>query len=220
VADNDTYTLWSTEENSLFTDMSSEMNANLSLIESDDSMNSSVPLYVNVNGCGYEPEVSCTNFYQQYGNVGISFQCEVSLDVDPPIVIPDSPFNIDTDKTTLISYLILSLMPLVFFFVCCLYVYWRKLFRQKKKKVLQLNVKKKRIKRSGTFYERRVKEMNMLQEPKRPDSPTEVLSVRSVQSVVEGKHVVPSNACPSFINVPVLSSAATNIHVSDQEQFL
>jgi hypothetical protein len=220
VADNDTYALWSPEENSLYTDMSSEMKANSSLIESDDNVNSSVPLFVNVNGCGYEPEVSCTNFYQQYGNVGISFHCEVSFDVDPPMVIPDSPLNIDTDKTALISYLILSLMPLVFFFVCCLYVYWRKLFRQKTKKVLQLNVKKKRVKRSEIFSERRAKDMDMLQEPKRPDSSVEVLSARSVQSPADRKHEMPNEACPSFINIPVLSTAATNIHVSDQEQFL
>jgi hypothetical protein len=220
VADNGTYAWWSPEENSLYRDVSSEMKENFSLIESDDNVNSSVPLYVNVNGCGYEPEVSCTNFYQQYGNVGISFHCEVSFNVDPPIVIPDSPLSIDTDKTALVRYLILSLMPLVFFFVCCLYVYWRKLFRQKTKKVSQLSEQKKRIKRSGTFSERRVQDMNMLQEPKRRDSSVEVLSVRSVQSPAGGKHEVPSEACPSFINVPVLSAAATNIHVSDREQFL
>jgi len=216
VADNDTDTLWRPEENFLYPDVK----ANSSLIESDDSMNSSVPLYVNINGCGYEPEVSCSHFYQQYANVGISFQCEVRFDVDPPRVIPDSPLNIDTDKTALISYLIFSLLPLVFFFVCCLYVYWRKLFRQKTKKVLQLHVKKRGVKKSGTFYERRVKEMNVLQEPKRPDSSAEVLSVRSVQNPAERKHEVPNEACPSFINVPILSTAATNILVSDQEHFL
>lgn len=215
VADNDTNTLWRPEDNFLYPDMK----ANSSLIESDDSVNSSVPLYVNVNGCGYEPEVSCSNFYQRYANIGISFQCEVSFDVDPPIVIPDSPLNIDTDKTALISYLVLSLLPLVFFFVCCLYVYWRKLFRQKTKKVLQLNVKKRRVKKSGTFYERRVKEMNILQEPKRPDSSVEVLSVTSVKSPADRKREVPNEACPSFISVPILNTAATNIHVSDREHF-
>lgn len=220
VTENDTNALWSPEHNFVYPDNSSDMKANSSLIESDDDVNSSVPLYVNVNGCGYEPEVSCSHFYQQYANIGISFQCEVTFDVDPPIVIPDSPFSIDTDKTALISHLILSLLPLVFFFVCCLYVYWRKLFRQKPKKVLQLYVKKKRVKRSGTFYERRVKEMSILQEPKRPDSSVEVLSVRSVQSPANRKHEVPNEACPSFINVPIVSTAATNIHVSDQEQFL
>jgi len=220
VARNDTKTLWSPGDNVLHPDMSSDMKANSSLIVSDDNVNSSVPLYVNVNGCGYEPEVSCDHFYQQYANIGISFHCEVSFDVDPPIVIPDSPLNIDTDKTALISYLIVSLLPLVFFFVCCLYVYWRKLFRQKPKKVLQLSMKKKRVKRSGTFYERRVKEMNILQEPKRPDASVEVLSVRSVQSPADRKHEVPNEACPSFINVPILSAAATDIHVSDREQFL
>jgi len=218
VADNDTNALWSPEDNFLYPDMSSDMKANSS--ESDNIVNSSVPLYVNVNGCGYEPEVSCSHFYQQYANIGISFQCEVSFDVDPPIVIPDSPLNIDTDKTALISYLILSLLPLVFFFVCCLYVYWRKLFRQKTKKVLQPYVKKRRVKRSGTFYERKVKEVNILQEPKRPDASVEVLSVRSVQSPADRKHEVPNEACPSFINVPILSTAAMDIHVSDQEQFL
>jgi len=213
VAGNDT-------NNFLYADMSSDMEANSSLIESDDNMNGSVPLYVNVNGCGYEPEVSCGHFYQQYANIGISFRCEVSVNVNPPIVIPDSPLNIDTDKTALISYLILSLLPLVFFFVCCLYVYWRKLFRQKVKKVLQLHVKKRRVKSSGTFYERRVKEMNILQEPKRPNSSVEVLSVRSVQSPADRKHEVPNEACPSFINVPILSTAARNIHGPDQENFL
>jgi hypothetical protein len=218
--DNDTYALWSPEDNSLYTGTSNKMKTNSSLIESDDSLNSSVPLYVNVNGCGYEPEVSCTHFYQQYGNIGISFQCEVRFDSNLPIVIPDSPLNIDTDKTALISYLILSLMPLFFFFVCCLYVYWRKLFRQKPKKALQLYVKNKRVKRSGTFYVRRVKERNMLQEPKRPDFSVEVLSVRSVQSPADRKHEVPNEACLSFINVPVLNTAARNVHVLDQEQFL
>jgi len=220
VADNDTNTLWSTEDNFLYPGMSSDTKANSSLIDSGDNVNNSAPLYVNVNGCGYEPEVSCSNFYQQYANVGISFHCEVSFDVDPPIVIPDSPLNIDTDKTALIRYLILSLLPLVFFFVCCLYVYWRKLFRQKTKKVVQLYVKKRKVKRSGTFYDRVVKKMSILQEPKRPDSSVEVSSVRSVQSPANRKHEVPNEACPSFINVPVLSTAATNIHVSDQEQFL
>jgi hypothetical protein len=218
-ADNNTYPLWSPEENSLYTDVSHAIETNSSLIEFDD-MNGSLPLYVNVNGCGYEPEVSCTNFYQQYGNVGISFHCEVvSFSVDPPVVIPDSPLNIDTDKTALISYLILSLMPLVFFFVCSLYAYWRKLFKQKPKKVLHLYVKKKRVQRCGTFYERRVKEMNMLQEAKRPDAPAELLSVRSVESPTAGKHKVPEQACPSFINVPVSTSAAVNVHDSDWEQF-
>jgi hypothetical protein len=200
--------------------MSSDMKENSSLIVSDDCVNSSVPLYVNVNECGYEPEVNCSNFYQRYANIGFSFQCEVRFDVYPPIVIPDSPLNIDTGKTTLLSYLVLSLLPLVFFFVCCLYVYWRKLFRQKPKKVLQLYVKKKRVKRSGTFYERRVQEMNILQEPKRPDSAIEVLSVRSLQSAADKKLEVPNKACPSFIDVPTQSTGATNVHVSDQEQFL
>jgi hypothetical protein len=81
-------------------------------------------------------------------------------------------------------------------------------------------VKKKRVKRSGTFCERRVQEMNILEEPKRPDSAIEVLSVRSLQRPADRKLEVPNKACPSFIDVPILSTGATNIHVSDQEQFL
>lgn len=220
VADNSTFPLRSSEENGLYTNVENETETNSSLIEFDNDVNGSVPLYVNVNGCGYEPEVSCTNFYQQYGNVGISFHCEVSFNMDPQIVIPDSPLNIDTDKTALISYLIFSLMPLVFFFVCSLYVYWRKLFKPKPKKVLHLYVKKKRVEKSGTFYERKVKEMDMLREANRPDSTAEVLSVRSVQSLADGKHEVPIHSCPSFISVPVSTSTTVNVHVSDQEQFL
>lgn len=220
VADNVINALGSPEDKFLYPNMSSDIKANSSSVESDDSVNRSVPLYVNVNGCGYEPVVSCSDFYQQYANIGVPFQCEVSFGVDPPIVIPDSPLNNDTDKTALINYLILSLLPLVFFFVCCLYVYWRKLFRQKTKKVIQLKAKKRKVKRSGTFYERRVKEMNILQEPKRPDCTVEVLSVRSVQSPADRKREVPNQAGPSFINVPILSTAATNNHVSDREQFL
>lgn len=220
VADNSTYPLSSLEENSLYTDVRNDTETNSSLIEFDDGMNGSLPLYVNVNGCGYEPEVSCTNFYQQYGNVGISFHCEVSFNMDPQIVIPDSPLNIDTDKTALISYLIFSLMPLVFFFVCSVYIYWRKLFKSKPKKVLHLYVKKKRVERSGKFYEGKVKEMDMLREANRPDSVAEVLSVRSVQSPVDGKHEVPKQACPSFIDVPVSAATTVNVHVSEQEQFL
>lgn len=219
VADNSTFPLWSPEENILYTDIRNETQTDSSLIEFDD-VNGSLPLYVNVNGCGYEPEVSCANFYQQYGNIGISFHCEVSFNVDHPIVIPDSPLNIDTDKTALISCLILSLMPLVFFFVCSLYVYWRKLFKPKPKKVLHLYVKEKRLERTGTFYERKVKEMDMLREANRPDTTAEVLSVRSVQSPTDGKYETPKQAGPSFIEVPVSASTAVNIHVSDQEQFL
>jgi hypothetical protein len=184
------------------------------------SANGSLPLYVNVNGCGYEPEVSCHNFYQQYGNTGISFNCEVTFSVDPPIVIPDSPFNIDTDKTALINYLILSLMPLVFFFACCLYVYWRKLFRLKPKKDLCRTVQKRRAKRPGKCYERKVKKMDMLEETKRPDPVVEVLSIRSVESPVNSKHEEPKQACPSFINVPMSTSTAVNISFADREQFL
>lgn len=219
-ADNSTFPLWSSEENGFYTDVRNETETNSSLIKFDDNVNGSLPLYVNVNGCGYEPEVSCTNFYQQYGNVGISFHCEVSFNMDPQIVIPDSPLNIDTDKTALISYLIFSLMPLVFFFVCSFYAYWRKLFKPKPKKVLHLYAKKKQVKRSETFYEKKVKEMDMLREANRPDSTAEVLSIRSVQGSADGKHEVPKNSCPSFINVPVSTSTAVNIHVSDQEQFL
>ncbi|XP_023716091.1 uncharacterized protein LOC111869100 [Cryptotermes secundus] len=215
VADNSTYPSWSLEDSSsLYVDMLSDMETNSS------SVNSSLPLYVNVNGCGYEPEVSCHNFYQQYGNAGISFNCEVSFSVDPPIVIPDSPLNIDTDKTALINYLVLSLMPLVFFFVCSLYIYWRKLFKPKPKKDLRRCVKKKRVERSGKFFESKVKEMNTLEEAKTSDSPAELLSVRSVESQVNSKQEAPKQACPSFINVPVSTSTAVNVSFADWEQFL
>jgi hypothetical protein len=184
------------------------------------SANGSLPLYINVNGCGYEPEVSCHNFYQQYGNTGISFNCEVTFSVDPPIVIPDSPLNIDTDKSALINYLILSLMPLVVFFACCLYVYWRKLFRLKPKKNLCRNVQKRRTEKCGKRYERKVKERDMLEETKRPDPIAEVLSIRSVESPVNGKCEEPKQSCPSFINVPMSTSTAVNVSFADREQFL
>lgn len=214
VADNSTYPLWSLEDSSLYMDIISDMETNSS------SVNDSLPLYVNMNGCGYEPEVSCHNFYQQYGNTGISFNCEVTFSVDPPIVIPNSPLNIDTDKPALINYLILSLMPLVFFFACCLYIYWRKLFRLKPKKDLCLNVKRKRAKRSEKCYGRKMKEVGVLEEAKRRDSPAEVLSVRSVESSVNSKHKEPKQAGPSFIDVPVSTSVAANSSFADWEQFL
>jgi hypothetical protein len=214
VADNSTYPLWSLEDSGLYMDTISDIETNSS------SVNGSLPLYVNMNGCGYEPEVSCHNFYQQYANTGMSFNCEVTFSVDPPIVIPDSPLNIDTNKNALINYLILSLMPLVFFFACCLYIYWRKLFRLKPKKDLCQNVKKRRAKRPGKLYEKRMKEMNVLEETKRPDPPAEVLSIRSVESPVNSKRKEPKQASPSFINVPVSTSAVVDISFADREQFL
>jgi hypothetical protein len=81
-------------------------------------------------------------------------------------------------------------------------------------------VKKKRVERSGKFGERKMGEMNMLKEAKRPDSPAEVLSVRSVGTSVNSKHEVPKQACPSYISVPESTSAAVNISFTDCEQFL
>jgi hypothetical protein len=94
------------------------------------------------------------------------------------------------------------------------------LFKPKPKKNLCQSARKKRVERSGKFYEKKVKEMNMLEGAKRSDSAAELLSVRSVESPVNSKQEVPKQTCPSFINVPVSTSTAVNISVTDCEQFL
>jgi hypothetical protein len=81
-------------------------------------------------------------------------------------------------------------------------------------------VKRKRAKRSEKCYGRKMKEVGVLEEAKRRDSPAEVLSVRSVESSVNSKHKEPKQAGPSFIDVPVSTSVAANSSFADWEQFL
>ena len=199
---------------------------NSSSVDVDEDLNGSFPLLVNPNGCGYEPEVSCPQFYEQYGNVGVSFQCEVSLDREPPLIIPDSPNNPVTDKNMLINQILLSLIPLGSFIITFVYVYWRKLFKPRPKIVLQpLINKKKTPEESGSFYERKLRHLKKIQEGKQTLCNDEKLSLRSFESRSSKKEGSVNRGLdrdpgPSYIKLPPTNTAASSLPVVDREQFL
>nr|CAD7396137.1 unnamed protein product [Timema poppensis] len=62
------------------------------------------PFFVNIPGCGYEPEVSCEHFYQRYSNVGITFPCQVNFNDDTSVAIPDPSFTHTNNISEIVRY--------------------------------------------------------------------------------------------------------------------
>lgn len=122
-----------------------------------DNSSSVVPLYDNIFHCGLQFVTTCSEFYKIYIKLNIEFNCEIYVG-DPTYAVPKNKYN--TAKS--ITFFLLSLIPVLCFIVCCIYIKLRSILSFKVKNI----VKKVRKKVDGpkSFYEKKLLEIEFKKE--------------------------------------------------------
>lgn len=195
------------------------MNLTIDRNHTNDNMTQGLPLFVNLFGCGYEPEDLCLHFYNIYSREGLSFPCLVYHENGFLYAVPDPHVDeFSMIKDPFQSFL-LSLTPSAFCIICAIYIRARRLFEMKPKQ--NAEAYKDGKKRSNSmmpknFYQNRLKEMdNKWQHRKSTCTPIDC------QSVVSTDENNKKNQQPAFIKVPPVGAVSGNSGaVIDHEQFL
>ncbi|XP_046995297.1 uncharacterized protein LOC124607133 isoform X2 [Schistocerca americana] len=188
-----------------------------------------LPLFVNLFGCGYEPEDLCRHFYHAYSEVGLVFPCLIFVDMGPPFAVPDPQADKYVSVGDPLRDFFLSLLPAFTCLCCAIYIHMRRLFQLKpQNKNEQNSVNIKKLKRNSiapkNFYERRMMEMDIKWQHK-PKVSTP-LECRSICSSVEPDKLKKSASRddtrrPAFIKVPPADAVPrAQAGPVDHEQFL
>nr|CAD7567658.1 unnamed protein product [Timema californicum] len=158
------------------------------------------PFFVNIPGCGYEPEVSCEHFYQRYSNVGITFPCQVNFNDDTSVAIPDPSFTHTNNISEIVRYLFLSLTPILVCVTCLAYAYVRNLFATRPKNLIEFDIKKSRKKpKKKTFYEKKLQALDTMRKKRSASVSPEQFSAISLTK----QRNESDNRCgPSVIKIP------------------